>query len=180
MNIHISLTHSPMPSVCEQPSIRQLSYLYQSQSENISRVACLAKSIEACGTIKRWHWRFFVRKCTIWGSSHWLWLISPMMTKILSRYDELFFWWHLVLRSYTQSFARDFQAWTTVSGQPKLWPLYGFSISIDFDFEDVRLLLVSPLAEGNLTSLSRDIFRDKNQIATFVSAFTLRHIHCSL
>ena len=101
------------------------------------------------------------------------------MTKILSRYDELFFFFgHLVLRSYTQSFARDFQGWTTVSRQPKLWPLHGFSISIDVDFEDVRLLLVSPLAEGNLTSLSRDILYDKNQIATFVSAFTLRHIHC--
>ena len=91
MNMHILLTNSPMPSVCEQPSIRQLSYLYQSQIENISGVARLAKSIEACGTIKRWHWRFLDRIRTGWGNSHWLWLISRMMTKILSRYDELFF-----------------------------------------------------------------------------------------
>ena len=89
-----------------------------------------------------------------------------------------FFWWHIVLRSYTQLFARDFQAWITVSGQPKLWPLHGFSISIDVDFEDVRLLLVSPLAEGDLTNLSRDNLTHKNQLVTFVSAFNLSHIHC--
>ena len=74
-------------------------------------------------------------------------------------------------------FTREFRAWTTVSGQPKLWPLHGFSISIDVDFEDVRLLLVSPLAAGDLSNMSRDSLKDKDQIVTFVSAFTLRHIH---
>ena len=34
-----------------------------------------------------------------------------------------------------------------------MWPLLGFSISIDVDHEDVRLLLVSPLADGNHCSL---------------------------
>ena len=60
-----------------------------------------------------------------------------------------------------------------------MWPLYGFSISIDVDYEDVRLLLVSPLAEGDLTTMSLDNLSNKNQIITFVSAFTLRHFHCA-
>ena len=50
-----------------------------------------------------------------------------------------------------------------------MWPLHGFSISIDIDFEDVRLLLVSPLSAGDLTNISRDNFSNKDQIATFVS-----------
>ena len=78
----------------------------------------------------------------------------------------------------SQSFTREFGAWKAVSGQPKLWPLLGFSISIDIDFEDVRFLLVSPLAEGDLTRLSGDILRNKDQIFPYVSAFTLCHIHC--
>ena len=83
----------------------------------------------------------------------------------------LFFLWHLVLvlLSFTQSFTRKFRAWNTVSGQPKLWPLHGFSISIEVDFEYVRLLLVSPLAEGDLTKMSRDNLSNKDQIVTFVS-----------
>ena len=89
-------------------------------------------------------------------------------------YDELFvFLWHLVLvpllRSFfTQSFTREFRAWKTVSGQPNLWKLHGLSISIDIDNEDVRFLLVSPLAEGDLTTLSRDILRNKDQIFPYV------------
>ena len=71
-------------------------------------------------------------------------------------YDELFvFLWH-------------FRIWKTVSGQPNLWKLHGFSISIDIDNEDVRFLLVSPLAEGDLTTLSRDILRNKDQIFPYV------------
>ena len=61
-----------------------------------------------------------------------------------------------------------------------MWPLHGFSISIDVDFEDVRLLLVSPLAAGDLSNMSRDNLSNKDQIVTFVSAFTLRQIHCPL
>ena len=83
------------------------------------------------------------------------------------------FSWHLVLRSFAQSFTREFRAWTAVSGQPKLWPLLGFSISIDVDFEDVRLLLVSPLAEGDLTNISRDdLYSNRELIVKFVSAFS--------
>ena len=92
-----------------------------------------------------------------------------------------FLLWHLVLRIrsfFTQSFTREFRAWNTVSGQPKLWPLLGFSISIDVDFEDVSLLLVSPLAAGDLTNISGDDLCNKDQIVTFVSAFTFCHIHC--
>ena len=97
------------------------------------------------------------------------------MLKILSRYEELLFWCHLVLHSFfTQSFTREFRVWNTVSGQPKLWPLYGYSISIDVDLEDVRFLLVSPLADSDLTNLSHDNLSNKNQIVTFVSAITLR------
>ena len=76
-----------------------------------------------------------------------------------------------MLRSFTQSFTREFGVWKSVSG-PKLWKLHGFSILIDLDNEDVRFLLVSPLAEGDLTTLSRDILRNKDQMVTFVSAFT--------
>ena len=89
-----------------------------------------------------------------------------------------FFLWHLVLRSFTQSFTREFGAWKTVSGQPRVWKLHGFSISIDVDFEDVHFLLVSPLAEGDLTTLSRNDLCNKDQIVTFVSSFTLWHIYC--
>ena len=53
-----------------------------------------------------------------------------------------------------------------------MWKLHGFSISIDLDNEDVRLLLVSPLAEGDLTKMPRDNLHKKDQIVTFVSAFT--------
>jgi hypothetical protein len=55
-----------------------------------------------------------------------------------------------------------------------LWPLHGYSIWIDFDYEEARLLLVSPLATGDLTKISRETLRDKkkiDQIVTFVSAF---------
>ena len=55
-----------------------------------------------------------------------------------------------------------------------MWPLYGYSISIDVEFEDVRCLLVSPLADSDLTKLSYDDLINKDQIVTFVSAFTLR------
>ena len=72
--------------------------------------------------------------------------------------------------SSPQTFTREFWVWNTVSGQPKLWPLHGFSISIDVDFEDVRLLLVSPLAAGDLTNISRDNLSNNAQIVTFVSA----------
>jgi hypothetical protein len=101
---------------------------------------------------------------------------------ILSRYDE--FCWSYLVRALTsgltQSFTREFRAWKTVSGQPNLWRLLGFSISIDVENDDVRLLLVSPLATGNLAKMSGDILRnrDKGQIVTSVSsAFTLRQIH---
>ena len=81
--------------------------------------------------------------------------------------------WHfkfkLVLSSFTQSFTREFRAWKTISGQPKLWKFLGFSISIDIEKEDVRLLLVSPLAEGDLARMSRDTLRDKDQIVTYVA-----------
>ena len=85
----------------------------------------------------------------------------------------------MLVCSFTQSFTREFGVWKSVSG-PKLWKLHGFSILIDLDNEDVRFLLVSPLAEGDLTTLSRVILRNnlKDQIFTFVSAFTLCHIHC--
>ena len=59
-----------------------------------------------------------------------------------------------------------------------MWPLLGFSISIDVDIEDVRLLLVSPLADGDLTNMSNNDLYNRDQIVTFVSAFTHRHIHC--
>ena len=76
----------------------------------------------------------------------------------------------------SQSFTREFRAWKTVSGQPKLWPLQGFSISIDVDFDDVRLLLVSPLAEGDLTKMSRAELCNKDQIVTtFVCLYSLPH-----
>ena len=55
-----------------------------------------------------------------------------------------------------QSFIREYEAWKTVSGLPKLWPLHGFSISIDVDLDDARLLLVSPLSAGDLTNISND------------------------
>jgi hypothetical protein len=97
--------------------------------------------------------------------------------KIPSRYDE-FFVAFFGTKLLHQSFTREFRAWNTVSGQPKLWPLHGFSISIDVDFEEVRLLLVSPLATGDLTTMSRDTLGNKDQIVTFVSAFILCHIHC--
>ena len=103
-----------------------------------------------------------------------------ILLKILSWYDELFcgiLSWCYFLSS-PQTFTREIRTWTTVSGQPKLWPLLGFSISIDVDFEDVRLLLVSPLAAGDLTNMSNNDLYNRDQIATFVSAFTLRHIHC--
>ena len=91
---------------------------------------------------------------------------------------ELFLW-HLVLHCiFIQTFTREFRAWNIISGQPKLWPLHGFSISIDVDFEDVRLLLVSPLAAGDLSKMSQENLSNKDQIVTFVSAFTLYHIHC--
>ena len=51
-----------------------------------------------------------------------------------------------------------------------MWPLHGFSISIDIDFEDVRLLLVSPVSAGDLTNISYDDLNNKDQIVTFVSA----------
>ena len=110
---------------------------------------------------------------------------SPVIVrllKILSRYDELlFFLWHfkfkLVLSSFTQSFTREYGTWKSVSGQPNLWKLHGFSISIDLDNEDVRLLLVSPLAEGDLARMARAILSDKDQIITFVSTPSLCHIH---
>ena len=108
-------------------------------------------------------------------------MTTLIFLKILSRYDEPFMWhWPMVLLPsvFTQTFTREFRTWNTVSGQPKLWPLHGFSISIDVDFEDVRLLLVSPLAAGDLSKMSRDNLSNKDQIVTFVSAFTLRHIHC--
>jgi hypothetical protein len=92
------------------------------------------------------------------------------------------FLWHLVLSLisfFTQSFIREFRVWSTVSGQPKLWPLHGFSISIDVDWDEVYLLLVSPLATS-LTETSPVTFSNKDQIVTFVSAFTLRHIHFPL
>ena len=85
--------------------------------------------------------------------------------------------WHwpvvLLPSVFPQTFTREFRTWNTVSGQPKLWPLHGFSISIDVDFEDVRLLLVSPLAAGDLSKMSRDNLSNKDQIVTFVSVFTL-------
>ena len=57
--------------------------------------------------------------------------------------------------------------------------LHGFFISIDFDFENVRLLLlVSPLAAGDPTNMSINDLYNRDQVVTFVSAFTLRHIHC--
>ena len=80
--------------------------------------------------------------------------------------------------NFTQTFIREFRAWSAVSGQPKLWPLLGFSIGINVELEEVRLLLVSPLADGDLTNMSRDDLCNKDQIITFVSAFTHRHIHC--
>jgi hypothetical protein len=86
--------------------------------------------------------------------------------------------WYLVRSFLNQSFTREFRAWNSVSGQPKLWPLHGFSILIDIDYEDVRLLLVSPLATGDLANMSREILRNKGKIVTSVSAFTLRRIHC--
>jgi hypothetical protein len=84
----------------------------------------------------------------------------------------------LVLSSFTQPFTREFRVWNAVSGQPGLWLLHGFSISIDVDFEDVKLLLVSPLAASDLTEIKRDTLSNTDQIVTFVSAFTLCHIHC--
>ena len=72
---------------------------------------------------------------------------------------------------FTQSFIREYEAWKTVSGLPKLWPLHGFSISIDVDLEDVRLLLVSPLSAGDLTNISNDDLSNKDKIVTFVSTF---------
>ena len=48
----------------------------------------------------------------------------------------------------------------------------GFSIFIDVDYEDVCFLLVSPLAFGDLTNMSRDDLCDREQIVTVVSAFT--------
>ena len=77
--------------------------------------------------------------------------------------------------SFTQSFTREFRVWKTVSesGQPNLWKLHGFSISIDLDSEDVRLLLVSPLAEGDLARMSRAILSNKDQMNTFVSYSSL-------
>jgi hypothetical protein len=86
----------------------------------------------------------------------------------------------LVLSSFTQAFTREFWVWNIVSesGGPGLWPLHGFSISIDVDFEDVQFLLVSPLATCDLTKISPDTLSNTDQIVTFVSAFTLCHIHC--
>ena len=81
---------------------------------------------------------------------------------------SFFFLWHLVLRFITQLFTREFGAWKAVSGQPKLWKLHGFSISIDLDDEDVRLILVSPLAEGDLSKLPRAIVRKQDQIFPYV------------
>ena len=78
----------------------------------------------------------------------------------------------------SQTFTREYRTWTTVSGQPKLWPLLGFSIWINIELEEVRLLLVSPLADGDLSKMSRNNLNNKAQIVTFVSAFTHRHIHC--
>ena len=80
--------------------------------------------------------------------------------------------------SSLQTFTREFRAWNTVSGHPKLWPLHGFSIWINIELEEVRLLLVSPLADGDLSKMSRNNLNNKAQIVTFVSAFTHRHIHC--
>ena len=59
-----------------------------------------------------------------------------------------------------------------------MWPLHGFSITIDVDKEDVCLLLVSPLATGDLARMSPYILRNKDEIVTSVCVFTLRHIHC--
>ena len=89
-----------------------------------------------------------------------------------------FFSWHLpMIRRFliTQSFTREYEVWKTVSGLPKLWPLHGFSISIDVDFEDVSLLLVSPLSAGDLTNISNDDLNNKDQIVTFVSASGFHH-----
>ena len=101
-------------------------------------------------------------------------LMLMLLLKILSRYGEFLcaFDTNIILLLpciFTQTFTREFRAWNTVSGQPRLWPLHGFSISIDVDFEDIRLLLVSPLAEGDLTKMSRDNLSNKDQIVTFVS-----------
>ena len=88
------------------------------------------------------------------------------------------FLWFWVRSFLPQSFIREFRAWNTVSGKPNLWPLHGFSITIDVDKEDVCLLLVSPLATGDLSRMSPCILRNKDEIVTSVSSFTLRHIHC--
>ena len=100
------------------------------------------------------------------------------LLKKLPRYDELVCLWHWVCSFLIQSFTREFRAWNTVSGKPNLWPLHGFSITIDVDKEDVCLLLVSPLATGDLARMSPHILRKKDEIITSVSAFTLRHINC--
>ena len=59
-----------------------------------------------------------------------------------------------------------------------MWPLHGVSIMINVELEEVRLLLISPLADGDLSNMSRDDLCNKDQIVTFVSAFTRRYIHC--
>ena len=81
----------------------------------------------------------------------------------------------MIRRSFTQSFTREYEVWKTVSGLPKLWPLHGFSISIDVGFEDVSLLLVSPLSAGDLTKISNDDLSNKDQIVTFVSPSGFHH-----
>ena len=58
-----------------------------------------------------------------------------------------------------------------------MWPLDGFSITIDVDKEDVCLLLVSPLATADLSRMSPVILRNKDEIVTSVGAFTLSQIN---
>ena len=52
-----------------------------------------------------------------------------------------------------------------------MWPLHGFSIAIDVDKEDICLLLVSPLAAGDLVKMSPRLLLNKDQIVTSVSVF---------
>jgi len=102
-------------------------------------------------------------------------IFRPLRSKILQSGDDNI----NVIEDSVKTFTREFRAWNTVSGQPRLWPLHGFSISIDVDFEDARLLLVSPLAEGDLTKMSRDNLSNKDQIVTFILdiAHGLKNLH---
>jgi len=100
-------------------------------------------------------------------------IFHPMRSQIFQSGNDK------IIEDSVKSFTREFRAWNTVSGKPRLWPLHGFSISIDVDFEDVRLLLVSPLAIRDLTKISRETLCNKDQIVTFILdiALGLKNLH---